>query len=192
MKKFILLLLPYTFILAAALFIMDGCWIKVKPVLAQVLLESAWQQTRTGKNKVKPWPWADTWPIARLHVERLDIHYIVLEGESGEVLAFGPGHIEDSSKPLADGNCILLGHRDTSFQFVKELQKGDVLTLEDGTGGKRQYQVLGTEVSDHRKLYFQETDEPWLTLITCYPFDSVNPGGPLRYVVFARGDALSS
>jgi len=26
-----------------------------------------------------------------------------------------------------------------------------------------------------------------LTLITCYPFDALNPGGPLRYVVRAAG-----
>jgi sortase A len=26
---------------------------------------------------------------------------------------------------------------------------------------------------------------PTLTLITCYPFDAVVPGGPLRYVVVA-------
>jgi len=24
-----------------------------------------------------------------------------------------------------------------------------------------------------------------LTLVTCYPFDAIVPGGPLRYVVFA-------
>jgi len=31
-----------------------------------------------------------------------------------------------------------------------------------------------------------------LTLVTCYPFDSPVPGGPLRYVVVAtRADALT-
>jgi sortase A len=30
------------------------------------------------------------------------------------------------------------------------------------------------------------TPQPTLTLITCYPFDAIAPGGPLRYVVRAR------
>ena len=29
-------------------------------------------------------------------------------------------------------------------------------------------------------------DSPQLTLITCYPFDAVRPGTPLRYVVIAQ------
>ena len=28
----------------------------------------------------------------------------------------------------------------------------------------------------------------WLTLATCYPFDAIVPGGPLRYVVTAEAD----
>jgi sortase A len=29
-------------------------------------------------------------------------------------------------------------------------------------------------------------DVPMLSLVTCYPFDAVNPGGPMRYVVSAE------
>jgi sortase A len=29
-------------------------------------------------------------------------------------------------------------------------------------------------------------DQPGLLLVTCYPFDAINPGGPLRYVVAAQ------
>ncbi len=31
-----------------------------------------------------------------------------------------------------------------------------------------------------------ETAERRLTLVTCYPFDAIVPGGPLRYLVFAE------
>jgi sortase A len=31
-------------------------------------------------------------------------------------------------------------------------------------------------------------DIPLLTLVTCYPFDAVVPGGPQRYLVFAEYD----
>ena len=32
------------------------------------------------------------------------------------------------------------------------------------------------------------SDAPMLTLVTCYPFDAVVPGGPLRYVVTALAE----
>jgi sortase A len=31
-----------------------------------------------------------------------------------------------------------------------------------------------------------EADRPMLTLLTCYPFDALLPGGPLRYVAIAE------
>jgi sortase A len=31
----------------------------------------------------------------------------------------------------------------------------------------------------------QDDDEKQLVLVTCYPFDTIVPGGPLRYVVTA-------
>ena len=40
--------------------------IYVKAWVAQRLLHRAWAATQAGGTPVKPWPWADTWPIARL------------------------------------------------------------------------------------------------------------------------------
>ena len=50
-----------------------GAWIPVKAALAQVLLEQAWRRTLAGEVRARPWPWADTWPVAALEVggERL-------------------------------------------------------------------------------------------------------------------------
>jgi sortase A len=39
--------------------------------------------------------------------------------------------------------------------------------------------------SRHDRLLI-EADRPMLTLLTCYPFDAVLPGGPLRYVAIAE------
>ena len=45
------------------------------------------------------------------------------------------------------------------------------------------------EVADQRNLRLPRlTPEPTLTLVTCYPFDAVTTGGPLRYVVIATAD----
>ena len=51
-----------------------------KAWLAQRLLERAWAVTLAGGGPVKPWPWADTWPVARLKVPALDVDLFVLAG----------------------------------------------------------------------------------------------------------------
>lgn len=173
-------------VVLAALFIGDGLYIRAKAVVAQHLLQRAWQQTISGKTPVKPWPWADTRPVARLRVERLGIDCIILEGESGEVLAFAPGHLSRSAKPATAGNCALVGHRDTTFSFLKDLKKGDVLQLQNIDDAERSYQVVSTAVRNRQDLFVEETVTPWLTLITCYPFDALQSGGDRRFVVFAR------
>jgi len=46
-------------------------WFLEKPIQAaalKVLLERAWQETLGGETEVRPWQWADTWPIARLEI----------------------------------------------------------------------------------------------------------------------------
>lgn len=185
MKRKLRRYLGYSLLIVASLCITDGFYIKAKALLAQHLLQRAWQQTVEQGKPVKPWPWADTWPVARLQVARLGVDCIVLEGDSGEVLAFGPGHLSASADPIAQGNCALAGHRDTSFSFLKNIEKGDVVTLQNIHNEKRSYQVVSTVIKQQQELFLEETVTPWLTLITCYPFDAVRRG-ELRFVVFAK------
>jgi sortase A len=71
----------------------QGLWIPAKAALAQVLLERAFERSLATGRPVKPWPWADTWPVARISFPRLHRQVIVLDGASGQALAFGPGHM---------------------------------------------------------------------------------------------------
>lgn len=164
----------------------EGSWIYVKARLAQQLLHRAWSRTLAGETGVKPWPWADTWPVARLVVPSQHIDQIVLEGAYGRTLAFGPGHVE-SAQPIGSSHTIILtGHRDTHFSFLKQLQKGDGIELETGDGIRRRYRVQDRRIADSRSDSIRaEQDRARLVLVTCYPFDTIAPGGPLRYVVTA-------
>ncbi len=173
-------------LLGAVLGITDGLYIKMKAVAAQYLLKQAWQETVVRQEPVKPWPWADTWPVARLRLERLGVDCIVLAGDNGEVLAFGPGHLSQSAVPATEGNCVLVGHRDTSFNFLKDVETGDVLSLQNADDKERTYQIVSTTVKKSRELFVEETVTPWLTLVTCYPFDTLGVDKDLRFVVFAR------
>jgi len=89
------LLVPALLASGAAL-IASAVYIPAKAALAQVLLERAWDRARSGDANAKPWPWADVSPVAVLEVPRLDERSIVLEGASGEAMAFGPGHMSNT------------------------------------------------------------------------------------------------
>ncbi len=165
----------------------SASYIHAKAILAQVLLETAWDKTVHGQQEVKPWPWADTWPISRLDVPGLGIDRIVLAGASGSSLAFGPGHLFGSSLPGQQGNTVIAGHRDTHFRFLKDIQRGELIQLQSLTGKMIQYKVSETIIVDEKQTeYLANTSENTLTLITCYPFDAIRPGGPLRYLVIAK------
>ncbi len=173
------------------LFLASGLWIPAKALLAQVLLRHAWQKSICSYQKgegrvVRPWPWADSWPVGRIRMERLGVDQIILEGGSGEALAFGPGHEESSGLPGTLQHVILYGHRDTSFSFLAKLQQGDVVVLEGRNGQQHNYQIENMEIVEASRLFLQKKGEGVASFITCYPFFQPVPGSTLRYLVTGR------
>jgi sortase A len=167
-----------------------GAFLYAKAWLAQVLLQDAWQRTQAGPaGPVRPWPWADTWPVARLEVPRLGIDEIVLAGGSGRTLAFAPGHVDGTAAPGAAGNSVIGGHRDTHFRFLRDLVPGDRVIVTTAARRRIAYRVIEHRVvRDGAAAIRLDVAGTWLTLATCYPFDALVPGGPLRYVVTAEAE----
>jgi sortase A len=160
--------------------------IRAKAWLAPILIERAWGDSQAHDVNVKPWPWADTWPVARLLVPRLDIEQFVLAGANGASLPFGPGHVAASSLPGAGGTIAVAGHRDTHFGFVDRLVVGDVVLLEARDGRRRAYRVRERTVKDSRHEYMRLADgAERLLLITCEPTSAFTARGPWRLVVSA-------
>lgn len=172
--------------------IITGCWflgqsayIHAKAWLAQALIENAWSNVNHGEHQAKPWSWADTWPVARLQVPRLDIDLYVLAGDSGRTLAFGPGHNFASARPGAIGHSIISAHRDTHFSFLKDLQKNDEIIIQT-PDRKISYKVDSTWITHKDQASFPREDlHSNLHLVTCYPFDTMITGGSERYIVSA-------
>lgn len=162
----------------------SGIYIKAKAQLAQVLMIHAWNKALETNKQVKPWPWADIHPVARLTVPSRDLELIILEGISGEAMAFGPGRIPESSNRLDNGVYAIGGHRDTHLAFLEDLEEGTELIVQTKDGQQARYQVANTFVadSDQEELSIHPTERAF-TLITCYPFNATQTGGPLRYVV---------
>ncbi len=168
-------------------------WIQAKAVVAQQLLNSSWNKTLrktkdTDPDKPvihKPWPWADTWPVAKLIVPQHDIEQVILAGDSGSSLAFGPGYSLASSMPNTSGTTMISGHRDTHFSFLNELKINDKLLIK--TVSKTvNYKIYDIKIVDSSTFTLQKNpDEQTLVLVTCYPFNALRSGGKLRYLVYA-------
>jgi sortase A len=170
-----------------------GFYIPAKAMLAQYLLQDAWRETLAGTERAKPWPWADTWPVARLRAPEHDVDLMVLAGATGASLAFGPGHLHGTPAPGQAGNSIIGGHRDTSLSFLQHVQTGDLFVLDAPDGSVQTFKVTGSVIADARRPWSgPDVPHPMLTLVTCYPFDAITTGGPLRYLVFAEATSTGN
>jgi sortase A len=164
----------------------QGAWIHAKAMLAQVLLDRAFAQTIATGHEVKPWSWADTWPVARIEVKRLGARAIVLAGSSGQALAFGPGHVERTPDAGERGVAVYSAHRDTHFAFLKDVVVGDEILVTRNDGQQFRYRVNGTSVVRFDASGIDPlTDGYRLVLSTCWPFDALT-SGPERYLVHAH------
>lgn len=175
--------------LIGAILFGQGIYIHAKATLAQVLLERAFASSLAAGHPVKPWSWADTWPVARIEVKRLQTSTIVLHGSSGQALAFGPGHVENTPEAGEHGIAVYSAHRDTHFRFLGDVIIGDIVDVMRRDGQAFRYRVTGTAVVPFDASDIDaRADEMGLALTTCWPLDSVTPG-PLRYVVRAAQES---
>jgi sortase A len=172
-------------LLAGGTLVADAAWIHTKALVAGVMIRSAWDDALASQGQPRPWPWADTWPVARLQAPDLGIDQIVLAGASGRTLAFGPGHVSGSALPNGEGNTVIGGHRDTHFRFLRDVGQGSRLVLTSPDGREVTYTVNGAEVVRSETLLPVDVPGRQLSLVTCWPFDSITAGGPERYVVTA-------
>ncbi len=172
--------------LLAAGLALDAGYIHAKAQLAQALLARAWQSRLEDGQPHRPWPWADSHPVAKLSMPRLRVEQIVLAGDSGRTIAFGPGWAEASTAPGRAGTTVISAHRDTHFDWLQQVAIGDRLSLQSAEG-ERRYRVVSIDVADSRVQRLPLSDEAdRLLLVTCWPFDAIVSGGPLRYVVAAE------
>lgn len=173
----------------------QGLWIPAKAQFAQVLLDRAFERSLVRGKPARPWPWADTVPLARIEVARLDVKEVVLAGGSGEALAFGPTQVNGAlgsgvgvggSGALGSDVRVLAAHRDTHFRFIRDLKQGDEVVLHQVDGTTQRYRVTGFQTTAWNNFAVPlAPPRAMLALATCYPFDSDSPG-PLRRIAWAE------
>jgi sortase A len=182
MPRFVL---PLLLALAGLILFGQGAYIHAKALVAQVLLERAFEKTIDTGHETKPWSWADTWPVARIEVKRIHASTIVLSGSSGQALAFGPGQVERTPDAGERGVAVYSAHRDTHFSFLKNVVIGDDIDIVRSDGRKFRYRVDSTSIVRFDASGIDPLASGHeLVLSTCWPFDALTPG-PERYLVHA-------
>lgn len=124
-------------------------------------------------------------PLGRLEIPRLGLSVMVAEGIQASVLRKAVGHLPGTPLPGPSGNVAVAGHRDRHFRPLKDVAPGDEILLTTPTGTFR-YRVEWTRIVDPGDVYVLEpTEDPTLTLVTCYPFYYVG-NAPERFIVRAH------
>ncbi|XIA65430.1 class GN sortase [Bradyrhizobium sp. TZ2] len=168
----------------------QGSYIHAKALVAQVLLERAFEKSIATGRMTKPWSWADTWPVARIELKRIRASAIVLAGSSGQALAFGPGHVERTPDAGERGVAVYSAHRDTHFSFLKNVAIGDEIDVVRSDGRRFRYRVDSTSIVRFDASGIDPLADGYeLVLSTCWPFDALTPG-PERYL--ARATMIES
>ena len=187
MKRKINILLLCLLLAGGGYFALEAFKIEIKAKVAQVLLKHSWEKTLKSGNFQQPWSSFDGNPILFLHIPKHDITQVVLQGTSGQSLAFGPSFHGESFLPFEKGTTVISTHRNTHGLFIKKLIKGDLIKLQDQYNKWHSYIVNDLFILDVNKdmIYLSEQDER-LLIITCYPFDTLISGTPYRYVVSAK------
>ncbi len=139
-------------------------------------------QSRLNTPATAPTPSAVS-PV-NVRIPTLGINHPVVMGDDWEELKRGIGHRLGSANPGARGNMILSAHNDTYgeiFRHLDQLEAGDEVFVATMA---REYRYVVREsqiVSPTDVWVMASTQNPTLTLISCYPY-MVNTH---RIVVFA-------
>jgi len=178
-------------LIIGTLFCLHASWLPVKGWLSHKLISYSWHQSIDLQQKVKPWPWADTYPIAKLSFERLNKSVVVLNGGDPTTLAFSAGAVAPFNQARSAQPFVVAGHRDSHFSFLEEVYMNDIISLADKHGRSQLYQVEAIDIVDASSGELPVlADDSQLVLITCYPFTDfsgdVDSNSNERYVITAK------
>ena len=119
-------------------------------------------------------------------VPRLNKMLILLQRIDPSSLAFSAGVMHQYSNLSEKKPYVVAGHRDTHFSFLQDIKMKEIISLSDRNGINQLYQVESMEITDSEdSAMLIDEQDPNLVLITCYPFDALQAGGSLHYVITA-------
>ena len=123
--------------------------------------------------------------VGMIEIPAVGLATRVLEGSDARILGLAVGHISGTALPGPSGNIGLAGHRDTYFRSLRRIKVGDEIRLTT-VAGTFKYRVVSLRVVLPNAIeVLNDTQQPTLTLVTCYPFDFIGTA-PQRLIVHAE------
>jgi LPXTG-site transpeptidase (sortase) family protein len=123
--------------------------------------------------------------VGRLLIPALDLNVMVLEGTDPWTLNRAVGHIESTALPGRAGNVGISAHRDGYFRNLGHIARGDEISILTPEKTYR-YAVESTRIVNPGDIeVLAPSDQPVLTLVTCFPFYFVGDA-PQRFIVKAQ------
>ena len=135
-----------------------GAYIPAKAVLAQYLINDAWNDSIRSGESHKPWRWADMHPVMKLSSVKHNQDLIVLSGDKGNSLAFAPGYNINSYMPHQGGTTVISAHRDTHFEFLQNDKRVDMVNVPNTYTDDPLIQKSKENFLKNIKLFFYEQD----------------------------------
>ena len=170
----------YILCVSAIFILLKPLFFYAKGFILQNKLQYEWEQTI--KNKQINLYGNFIYPIGKIYINELNLNSIITSGDLEKSLEVSIAHIPNTSKPGEKGNVCLAGHRDTFFNSLKDVKINDIIEIEHLIGID-QYQIKNIKIIKPDEVnYLNESNEPLLTLITCYPFEYLG-NAPLRYMI---------
>ena len=131
----------------------------------------------------------DDAPLGVLSIDKLDLKVPVYNGTDEINLNRGAGRIKGTARVDSPGNLGIAAHRDGFFRGLKDIEIGDSIDMLTHQG-KTEFVVSSITIVDPKDIsVLAPTDDPTITLVTCYPFYFVGHA-PKRYIV--KGELLSN
>lgn len=168
-----------------------GLAVPIKQAVAHVLVQRAWGAAPPDGPAPRPWPWANTRPVARIEAPKQGVRVIVLADASHDRSSFGPSHVDGTALPGTRGHSVVAAHDGDDFAFLQFVALGQELLVERPGGTRVTHLIVDIRIIDARteSVVVDDTMDA-LTLVTCYPFgDEWDPVQPLRYVVTAVAES---
>jgi sortase A len=123
--------------------------------------------------------------IGRMHIDRMNLDIVLIQGTDTASLQKGPGHYEKTPFPGQTGTVAVAGHRTTylaPFRHINDLEAGDQIRIEMPYGVFT-YTVTKHEIVDPSDVgIIKPVGYDQLVMTACHPVYSAAQ----RYAVFSK------
>jgi sortase A len=120
-----------------------------------------------------PVPTSSPQQAIRIQIPAINVDAPIVQGDGWEQLKKGVGQHVGSADPGQTGNMVLTAHDDVFgeiFRYLDQLKKGDQIVIYTAIRAYT-YVVTGSQVVEPTRVdVMNPTDNPTLTLISCYPY----------------------